>query len=175
MQRWGLVACASLLLVSCEEESAPAKAPTAAKSANAAPLQPANVATPPAATPTDWAYSSVGKRDPFESYLANLKEQGLKPSVRKVEETEKFELNQYRLTGLVTGTAQPSAMVEDPTNKGHTLHIGSRIGKNGGRVTRITATGIVVIEENKQPTGERIKVPIEIILPKPEVGFLDEP
>ena len=66
-------------------------------------------------------------------------------------------------------------MVEDPTGTGHTLRIGSRLGKNGGRVTRITSLGIVVTEEFRAPTGERVRVPIQIPLPKPELELTIEP
>ena len=38
-------------------------------------------------------------------------------------------------------------MVEDPDGEGHVLKMGSKLGKNGGRVTRISSKGIRVIEE----------------------------
>ncbi len=122
-----------------------------------------------------FTYLPVGKRDPFQSYLAELRAEGETHRNRKLEPTEKFELDQYRLTGLVTGTAQPKAMVEDPENKGYPLRIGSRLGKNGGVVTRITSTGIVVTEEFRAPTGERVRVPIDIKLPQPELDIVAEP
>ena len=121
-----------------------------------------------------WSYSPVGKRDPFHSYLADMEEQAAQDKEHKVEETEKFELDQYRLTALVTGTAQPKAMVEDPNGTGHVVHIGSRLGKNSGRVTRIAEDAIVVTEEFRNPLGERVRVPITIKLPKPETE-LGEP
>lgn len=116
-----------------------------------------------------FVYSPVGRRDPFRSYLADLAEQQVAeaPS-RKREETELYEIDQYRLTGLITGTAQPKAMVEDPTGRGHVLHIGSRMGKNDGRVTKITPVGIVVVEETRDPTGKKVRLPIVINLPKSE-------
>ena len=117
----------------------------------------------------------MGKRDPFHSYLADLEEQALEEKEHKIEETEKFELDQYRLTGLVTGTAQPKAMVEDPTGAGHVLHIGARLGKNSGRVTRIADDAIVVTEEYRAPTGERVRVPITIKLPKPDAELGGQP
>jgi type IV pilus assembly protein PilP len=118
----------------------------------------------------------VGKRDPFRSYLAEAERaaaQGQRE--KKREATEEFELDQYRLTALITGTAQPKAMVEDPQGKGHTLRIGSRLGRNGGRVTRITSLGITVTEEIRTPTGERVRVPIQILLPRPEQDLRIEP
>ena len=122
-----------------------------------------------------YVYSAVGKRDPFRSYLDQLAAAGQEATTqRKREATERFEIDQYKLTGLITGTARAMAMVEDPSGKGHSLRMGSRLGKNGGKVTRITTAGIVVTEEFRAPTGERIKVPIVIDLPKEKVGFDDE-
>lgn len=112
-----------------------------------------------------FAYSSVGKRDPFRSYLADLRETQ-KTSARPVQATERFELAQYRLTGIIHGTSQPKAMVEDPEGVGHTLRVGSRVGRNGGRVTRISAKGIVVIEEFVDPIGKRMRVPTTLRLPE---------
>lgn len=111
-----------------------------------------------------FTYSPVGKRDPFRSYLAELKETQ-RTSMRPVQATEKYELDQYRLTGIIHGTSQPKAMVEDPEGVGHTLRVGSRLGRNGGRVTRISAKGIVVVEEFVNPIGRRVRVPITLKLP----------
>lgn len=126
---------------------------------------------PGEAKPDELSYEAVGKRDPFRSFIGDMEES--KPE-KKLEPTEEYELDQYRLTGLITGTAQPKAMVEDPKGRGHTLRIGSRLGKKGGRVTRITSTGIVVTEEMRHE-GERILVPIQIELPKPELDLELQP
>lgn len=124
--------------------------------------------------PSEYAYSPIGKRDPFRTFIADMREAAQREDMRKPESTEKFELDQYRLTGVITGTSQPQAMVEDPESVGHVLRIGTRLGKNGGRVTRISATEIVVTEEYRAPTGERVRVPITLPLPIPSIGLLDE-
>ncbi len=75
------------------------------------------------------------------------------------------------MIGVITGTARPSAMVEDPQGKGARPEINSKLGKNGGIVTRISTLrrtklgaiiGIVITEEIRSPTGDRIRVPLEI-------------
>ena len=116
-------------------------------------------------------YNPVGKRDPFRSYISIMQEKNTPKSrrQRQLEDTETYELDQYKLTGLVSGTTHPRAMVEDPTGEGHILQIGSRIGKNGGRVTRITNLAIIVIEEFRAPTGERVRVPITVKLPQSDM------
>lgn len=121
-------------------------------------------------TVEEYSYSAVGKRDPFKSYLAELNEAKASKQQRKKQPTEEYKLDQYRLTGLVTGTSRPRAMVEDPNGRGHVVHIGTRLGKDGGIVTRITPTGIVVTEQFRAPTGEVVRVPIRVKLP--ESGLL---
>jgi type IV pilus assembly protein PilP len=167
---------AVLSVAACGDETTTATTTTAKALPPPSAVGPAagSVKTAGDKTAVTWSYSPVGKRDPFHSYLADLEEQAAQEQEHKVEETEKFELDQYRLTGLVTGTAQPKAMVEDPIGVGHVLHIGSRLGKNAGRVTRISDDAIVVTEEFRAPTGERVRLPITIKLPKPEIE-LGEP
>jgi type IV pilus assembly protein PilP len=176
---WAGVAAAVLVMLSgCDSEQARDAAIAAAKAVPPpSAVGPAAGSIKPASDKAtgSWTYSPVGKRDPFRSYLADLEERAIDDKEHKVEETEKFELDQYRLTGLVTGTAQPKAMVEDPTGTGHVLHIGSRLGKNSGRITRIGEDAIVVTEEFRAPTGERVRVPITIKLPKPESDLGEQP
>lgn len=119
--------------------------------------------------PIPYSYNPIGKRDPFRSYLEELSRRVAETRrVGRREETEEFELDQYRLTGIITGTAQPRAMVEDPNNRGHVLRVGSRLGKHGGRVTRISARGIVVSEQTRDATGKRLRVDKRINLPQME-------
>lgn len=122
----------------------------------------------------EYVYSPVGKRDPFKSHLDDPATQTTTDPARKLQSTEEFELNQYRLTGLVTGTSQPRAMVEDPRGRGHTLRIGSRLGKRGGQVTRISTTGITVMEQFQDPaSGEQVQVPVQVPLPqRPELDIV---
>lgn len=123
---------------------------------------------------SNYSYTTVGKRDPFRSYIADLREVARAEDVRRPESTEKFELDQYRLTGLVTGTSQSQAMVEDPDGMGHVVRVGARLGKNGGRVTRIAVDQIIVTEEFRAPTGERIRVPITVRLPRSDTEIIGE-
>jgi type IV pilus assembly protein PilP len=161
--RAGLVV--GLALTGCGGDSDSAPAPAAPK----APQKAATAPTAPQESTTQFSYSPVGKRDPFYSYLADLQNAVEAPTQRTREPTETYELDQYRLTGLVTGTAQPRAMVEDPEGKGHVISIGTRLGKRGGVVTRIAGEGIIVTEEFRTPTGDKVRVPITVKLPQPEL------
>lgn len=113
-----------------------------------------------------FTYRAAGRRDPFRSYLLDaVARRRAEHAQRRVEETESFELNQYHLTGVLTGTSQPKAMVEDPTGKAFVVRIGARLGRGGGRVSRIDSTGLQVIEESLDPQGMRLQVPVTLMLP----------
>ncbi len=67
-------ALALAMLGGCGEKKAPAR-PAPAPASSAVPAAAATTAPGPAtaeAPPQEWVYSSVGKRDPFRSYLADL-------------------------------------------------------------------------------------------------------
>ena len=117
------------------------------------------------------SYNPVGKRDPFRSSLMLQEETTKETRTRKREATETYELDQYRLTGLITGTSQPLAMVEDPEGQGHLIKVGSHLGKQGGAVTRILSTGIVVTVESHNDLGETIRVPYTVSMPQPELDL----
>ena len=111
-----------------------------------------------------YSYTSVGKRDPFRPYVAQVV-RNKSASNRKRQATEEYSVNEYRLTGLVTSTSQPRALIEDPKGLGHTIRLGSRVGKNGGRVVRITSKGVTLIEEILDTqTGKQVRVPVNMEL-----------
>jgi type IV pilus assembly protein PilP len=92
-------------------------------------------------------YNPVGKRDPFKPVCKPEK-------VRKLGPLEKFELDRLRLVAVIDGTSQPLAMVESPDGVQYVVLIGTPIGRNQGRVSRITK-GRVVISEKIFNTTER--------------------
>ena len=124
-------------------------------------------------TPT--SYSTIGMRDPFESYLdtyLNLRRGGF---AGPASATERFELSEYVLTGIVSGTTKPRAIVKDPSGEGHIIKLGSRLGLSRGRVTRISNREVVVREEHPTPTGDRTTLTRRLKLPSAEKSSLANP
>lgn len=118
-----------------------------------------------------FVYSFAGKRDPFRSYLVELHEvEQAKNDARVHEPTEEYDTSQFRLTAIISGGRQPSAMVEDPLGRGHVLKIGGRIGKNNGRVTNIDNTGMSIVEQFYDGTGKRLEVGSVLRLPSNDEG-----
>ena len=160
------------LAVACTSDDAPPEgpAPVAETSAPAAPSAPAptppEAAAAPAVANKPYVYSFAGGRDPFRSYLADLHErEAQERQARTHEETENFDLTQYRLTAVLLGHGQPTAMVEDPTGAGHIVKLGSRIGKNDGRVMHIDAGGLTISETFYDGNGQPMQVSAALGLP----------
>jgi type IV pilus assembly protein PilP len=137
-----------------------AAAPAAAKPA-AAPAAPA--APSPEA---EVAYSSVGKRDPFKSFLGDLRATTGAVVTRCNTPLGRFELDQLRLVAVITGLADPLAMVEAPTGVGYAIRKGACIGKNGGVVATIRSGEVVVTEWAMRADGTREKTETALRLPK---------
>jgi type IV pilus assembly protein PilP len=164
------VALAVLLLAACGESktAAPRSTPAAAKAAAAAPA-------PAAPAPdAEIAYSSVGKRDPFKSFVGDLRLTTGAVVTRCSTPLGRFELDQLRLVAVITGLADPLAMVEGPNGVGYSVRKGACIGKNGGVVTTVRTGEVVVTEWAMRADGTREKTETALRLPKEQSLNLEE-
>ena len=109
-----------------------------------------------------YSYNPIGKRDPFRSFLNFESSSG---QAEGTLPTQKYEIDQYQLAGLIWGVDRPRALVEDPDKKGHVLEIGTYIGKNWGKVTQITSGEVIVTEEYQTLDGELVVNNISLTLP----------
>jgi type IV pilus assembly protein PilP len=135
-----------LALIACGGEKPRAAAkPTPAKpaaSAEATAPQPATVESS-----VNYSYNPVGKRDPFRSPLEELGRSKESTVVQACSEPLcAWDLDQLKLVAVVTGDANPIAMVEDPQGRGHIVRRNARMGRQGGRVTQILRDSVTVTE-----------------------------
>jgi len=160
-------AALALTLAACEEAPPPpppvAAAPPAAKAAAPAETAPTPVdAAAPA--PYVYSYNPVGKRDPFRSPLEELGPVAqVNPVTTCTEPLCAFDLDQLKLVAVVTGDANPLAMVEDPLGRGHIVRRNTRVGRQGGKVTQILRDSLTVTEVFSG-NGEIIKNPVTLQL-----------
>lgn len=161
MRRLVLTAIGALALttfVACGD-NAPAAAPTPAPKPKKAAVDAAATAdggTAEGDTQYVYVYNPVGKRDPFRAET-----EGPKPDGSPVGEGSKdcseplcvFDIEQLSLVGVVSGDANPIAMLEAPDKVGHIVRRNSRVGKQGGKVTAISSDCIVVTEYFQTPDG----------------------
>lgn len=109
-----------------------------------------------------YAYNPIGKRDPFRSFLASGERAGDDVPTTPLQ---RYEVDQYQLVGIIWGIERPRALVQDPEGVGHVMEVGTYIGKNWGKVTRISAEEVVVTEEYQTIRGDLVVNDIRLALP----------
>jgi len=175
VNRLHLVALAALLLATACGKPKPA-APAPAAPAARTPEAPKAAA--PAGEgekkPESWSYSSVGKRDPFRSFLSENRGGGASLVTRCATPLGRFALEQFKLVAVITGLEDPVAMVQAPNGTGYTVRRGSCIGKNGGSVAAVRTGEVVVAEWATRADGTRDRTQTVLSLPKREVLNLEE-
>lgn len=174
------ILAAVLALASCgdppppEPAAAPAPKPAQAQAQKKAETAERPADAPP---PLEYAYSPVGKRDPFRSVLDDAKQasadtDGTRPDCGPLC---KWELEQLRLVAVVSGVSNPLAMVEDPNGRGYIVRRGTFVGKRNGKVTQIRSGEVVVTEIYKDQMGKPHVNPVPIRLPEDkQAGAQDE-
>jgi type IV pilus assembly protein PilP len=115
------------------------------------------------------AYDPTGKRDPFRPYVtaAALAEQRQR---LRLTPLQAVELSQLRLVAIAWGLKSNYAMVEDPGGTGYVLRVGTKVGPNGGRVSRITPEAVYVDESFRDTAGATLTNQIMLRLPQPAGG-----
>ncbi len=166
---------AAVLAAACGEKkpARPAAAPAPVAAAPAPAPAPATAEAKKAEAP-EWSYSSVGKRDPFRSFLAELEGQKGGLATRCATPLGRFELEQMKLVAIVTGLEDPVAMVEAPNGVGYAIRRGACIGKNGGVVAAVRSGVVVVSEWAVRADGTRDRTQTVLRMPKEAALNLEE-
>lgn len=132
-----------------------------------------NVAAPQAG---DLIYDPTGRRDPFKPYtktvtvktttVTELSEgkDGTKKAVTKkvriesgpVGPLQKWDLEKYRVVGILWDVKKPRAMLRDPDGTIYTVMQNSKVGRNNGSVIAIRE-GEVVVEQFIDDNGAELK------------------
>ncbi len=143
--------------------SAPAPSP---QPKTAVTVSTAQTATPaPAAE--EYAYVPGGRRDPFTPIVIKEEKKAL---VGAKTPLERYQINEFKLSGIVWGGLGYHAMLEGPDGKGYFVRQGTVIGPNHGVVKKITQNAMIVEEKFKDPLGELQKKEIVIELRKSQEG-----
>ena len=150
---------AMVLVVAACGEPVPAGAP---KPTTPKPPPKTEGADAAAAAAEEYFYNPAGKRDPFQSFLKRE---------QSVEDTtgwpplQRWDVNKYTLQGVIWDTARPQALVVDPEGTGHTIRLGTYVGRNWGKVTSISEGCVVVTEEYQTLDGELVVNPVTVCFP----------
>lgn len=158
-----------LLVAGCGEtiapggSSAPAPKPTSEKKAEpeAAPVVEEEVVEA-------YYYNPAGKRDPFAGFLNKSRE-----AANKVAEDapplQRWDVEKFSLKGVIWDTSAPRALLIDPDGLGHVVRVGTYVGRNWGKVSAISPSGVVVTEEYQTLDGELVVNPVQIRFPGREI------
>lgn len=111
-------------------------------------------------------------RDPFASYLAlvasrgrqTLAERQSRLANRDREILETFDLTTLKLVATMRMGENRVAMVEDRTGKGYIVRRGNYMGKNNGRVEKITDNSLYLVEQIVNPAGDIVDRQVTLTL-----------
>jgi type IV pilus assembly protein PilP len=139
-------------LSACSESAKAPSAPVSiAQKPSQQPVTKATATTAEAAQPPEYSYNPAGRRDPFAPIIVKAQQ---KARGGERAPLERYDLNEFKLTGVVWGGFGYNAMLEGPDGKGYFVHVGTVIGLNKGVVKKITQQTMVVEEKYKTFSGE---------------------
>lgn len=147
----------ALALAGCGEEEAPPPPAAMPKRPQAeAPKEkaPETLVAGPAYV---YSYNPVGRRDPFRSPIQDMVRENPQTGPQMTACNEplcQWDIDQLKLVAVVTGDANPMAMVEDPMGRGHVVRRNTRMGRQGGKVTQILRDEVIVTETTT--TADRV-------------------
>lgn len=123
-----------------------------------------------------YVYNPVGKRDPFRTPIEEAGttkgEGGGSREKLCTDPLCQYDLDSLTLVAVVTGDANPVAMVEDAQHTGFIVRRNTRIGKQGGKVTQILRDCIQVTEFFQTPDGKSNPNRVDICVKK-ETGRIE--
>jgi type IV pilus assembly protein PilP len=166
-----LFAIATLGLVGCsKKEAPPVPTPPAAKVEVKLPVvqQPTSSARVSGQSSTAVDFSTM--KDPFKPYAA-LAVGASAPKTNRFGQVIpilNYDLTQFNVKGIIIGFKENTALVVDPTGKPYVVKAGMEIGRNAGKITKITPTYIEIFEQYRDEAGKLKKNTTKLMLPKKE-------
>jgi len=101
-------------------------------------------------------YDPRGKRDPFVSFIRTEERRMAGIDAAMLPPLQRYELGELKYVGVIWTKKGALGLVEDGEGKGYSVTVGTRIGRSGGVVRRITGKEILVREEFVGNRGEKI-------------------
>lgn len=156
----GVTLAGAVLAAACGGSAPP---PAPAQQAKAAVAKPPAAEPAAPATPT-YVYNPIGKRDPFRSPEAEPAAQANVANTACTEPLCRFDVDQLTLVAVVSGDANPLAMVQDPAGRGYFVRRNTRVGRQGGKVTQIMSDAVVITEYFTTPDGKTTANPVTLAI-----------
>jgi type IV pilus assembly protein PilP len=100
----------------------------------------------------------IAKKDPFKPFVtAEPAVKAPKVALSKAADLlpiQSFEVTKFKVSGIIAGLQENKALLVDPAGKGYVVKEGMLIGNNDGRITRITASSVEVVERYRANNGK---------------------
>src|SRR6266567_8521279 len=112
------------------------------------------------------------KKDPFKPFAVEPAAQQAKAKPTAMASTEdllpiqRYDVNKFKVSGVIAGLKENTALVIDPEGRGYVVREGMLIGNGDGRISRITSSSIEVVEHYRDDNGHNRKITIMLTLPK---------
>jgi len=109
------------------------------------------------------------RRDPFKPLVVTLSPasgpvQGKGVDRLNLLPIQRYDVDRFRVTGIITGLKESRAMIVDPEGKGYVAKVGMKIGPNDGRIVRITPQTVEVEESFRDDFGRLKKRTVRLAL-----------
>jgi len=101
-------------------------------------------------------YDARGMRDPFVSFIKVEESRKAGIDTKTLPPLQRYDLGELKFVGVIWTKNGARGLVEDAEGKGYSVTVGTRIGRSGGVVSRITGKEILVREEFVGNRGEKI-------------------
>ncbi len=102
-----------------------------------------------------FSYDPADHRDPFASLLDIKKIDDI--PLEQLTPLQRVSLADIRLKGIILLGRKGVAQILTPDGKAHVITPGTAMGRNRGKVVRITSDEVVVEEEFEDYLGEKVK------------------
>lgn len=110
----------------------------------------------------------TNRRDPFKPFVQAPQPQATAGKsggrVKDPLPIQSFDTEKFRVSGIISGIRENSALVLDPNGKGYVVREGMLLGNNDGRIKRISASTVEVEENFKDDNGKVRKRLVKLTL-----------
>jgi len=111
----------------------------------------------------------ANRKDPFKPFVVVMQQPERKIRAARTAELlpiQSYEVEKFKIAGIIVGLKENRALVIDPSGKGYVVKQGMLIGDNDGRITKITATTIEVLENYRDENGHIKRRTAKLTLPQ---------
>lgn len=155
----------------CKKQETPPPPPPHPAAKPAKPVQSQQSSAKPGET-VQQLLDFSNKKDPFRPLAVEPARPAAPRTVRsRVFQGEglpiqNYDVQKFRVSGIITGFKENTALVIDPSGKGYVVKEGMLMGNMGGRISRIGASEVDVVEHYQDDNGHNRKRTIRLTLHK---------